>query len=183
LNPIEEAMGYQVLNTEYGMSHEEIGQRVGRSRVNITNVIRILQLPAEIQRGLVEGKLTVGHARAILMIPDEEKQLRFYNHMLEEGLTVRKAETRARRIQRQMKINDPMRKKTRGRPQLALKYDGLLEEKFGHVARVKFNELKNRFEVFFLAFSEKEAEDLINRLLGEQSAAMEYPEDQDETEV
>ncbi|MEX2054924.1 MAG: ParB/RepB/Spo0J family partition protein [Candidatus Andersenbacteria bacterium] len=167
LNPVEEAMGYQRLHDEFGLTHEEIGERVGRSRVGITNVLRVLQLPAEIQRGLAEGKISAGHARAILMIPDEEKQLRFYHHLLDEGLTVRKAETRARRIQRTMKLNDPMRKKTRGRPQLALKYDGPLEEKYGYNARVKFIEDKNRFEVIFQAFSEKEAEELVGRLLGE----------------
>lgn len=179
LNPIEEAMGYKRLNEEFGMSHEEIGTRVGKSRVAITNIMRVLQLPAEIQRGLAEGKISSGHARAILMIPDEDKQIKFYQHLLDEGLTVRKAETRARRIQRQMKLNDPLRKKTRGRPALALKYDGLLEEKFGYNARVRFDELKNRFEVVFHAFSEKEAEELVQRLLGT-TGTIEYPEDQDE---
>lgn len=182
LNPIEEAMGFKRLNEEFGMSHEEIGERVGKSRVAITNIMRVLQLPAEIQRGLAEGKISAGHARAILMIPDEEKQIRFYQHLLDEGLTVRKAETRARRIQRQMKLNDPLRKKTRGRPALALKYDGLLEEKFGYNARIKFEELKNRFEVVFHAFSEKEAEELIARLLGSQGTVS-YPEDENSDEV
>ncbi|MDP3997893.1 MAG: ParB/RepB/Spo0J family partition protein [Candidatus Andersenbacteria bacterium] len=166
LNPVEEAMGYQRLNEEYGMTHEEIGERVGRSRVGITNIIRLLQLPAEIQRGLIESKISIGHARAILMIPDEEKQIRFYNHVVDEGLTVRKAENRARRVQRTMKLNDPLRKKTRGRPQLALKYDGMLQDKFGYNARVMFKSDKNRFEVVFHAFSEDEAQELIERLLG-----------------
>ena len=174
LNPIEEAMGYQRLNEEYGMTHEEIGGRVGRSRVGITNIIRVLQLPAEIQRGLIEGKISIGHARAILMIPDEEKQIRFYHHVVDEGLTVRKAENRARRIQRTMKLNDPLRQKTRGRAPLAMKYDGALQDRFGYNARVKFDNTKNRYEVVFHAFSETEAEDLIKKLLsGEgQSAAL-----------
>lgn len=169
LNPVEEAMGYQRLHEEYGMTHEDIGQRVGRSRVGITNMLRVLQLPAEIQRGLIENKITVGHARAILMIPDEEKQLRFYNHVLDEGLTVRKAENRARNIQRAMNLNDPLRKKNRGRPQLAMKYDGKLQEKFGFNARVKFDATKNRFEVVFHAYNEEEAVQLVERLLGLQS--------------
>lgn len=165
LNPIEEAMGYQRLNEEYGMTHEVIGQRVGRSRVGITNMIRLLQLPAEIQRGLVDGKISIGHARAILMIPDEEKQTRFYQHVIDEGLTVRKAENRARVVQRNLKLNDPLRRKVRGRPPLALKFEGSLQEKFGYYARVNFEVTKNRFEIVFHAFSEAEAEDLINKLL------------------
>lgn len=167
LNPIEEAMGYLRLNEEYGMTHEEIGQRVGRSRVGITNIIRILQLPAEIQRGLIEGKIAIGHARAILMIPDEEKQLRFYQHVVDEGLTVRKTENRARRIQRNMNLTDPMRQKMRNRPSLGIKYDGLLQDKYGCNVRVKFDNTKNRFEVVFYAYSEDEASDIVKMLTGE----------------
>ncbi len=166
LNPIEEAMAYQQLNLEFGLTHEEIGQRVGRSRVGITNIVRILQLPAEIQRGLAENKISMGHARAILMIPDAEKQIRFYQHMLDESLTVRKAETRARRVQRSMKLHDPMRKKTHGRHFLALQYTPKLEQKFGHDAYIKFLEEKNRFEVTFRAYSEKEVHQLVGQLLG-----------------
>lgn len=166
LNPIEEAMAYQQLNQEFGLTHEEIGQRVGRSRVGITNIVRVLQLPAEIQRGLSENKISMGHARAILMIPDPEKQIRFYQHLLDEGLTVRKAETRARRIQRSMKVNDPMRKKTHGRHFLALQYAPKLEQKFGHDAYIKFLEEKNRFEVTFRAYSEKDVHELVAKLMG-----------------
>lgn len=177
LNPIEEALGYQQLNEEFGMSHEEIGQRVGRSRVAITNVLRVLQLPAEIQRGLIEGRISIGHAKAILMIPDEEKQLRFYHHVLEEGLTVRKTENRARNIQRQMNLNDPLRKKTRGRPQLALRYDGPLQERYGHNVRINFSHTKNRFEVIFNAYTEDEVTELVEKLLGERE--LEQNVDQD----
>jgi ParB family chromosome partitioning protein len=166
LDPIEEAMGYQRLSEEYGMTHEEIGERVGRSRVGITNIMRVLQLPAEVQRGLSESKISIGHARAILMIPDAEKQVRFYNHLLDEGITVRKAENRARRIQQLMNVKDPMRDKTRRRPALALKYEGKLLDRYGYNVRVKFNSIKNRFDIIFNAHSEAEAEEVIGRLLG-----------------
>lgn len=177
LNPIEEALGYQQLNEEFGMSHEEIGHRVGRSRVAITNVLRVLQLPAEIQRGLIEGRISIGHAKAILMIPDEEKQLRFYHHVLEEGLTVRKTENRARNIQRQMNLNDPLRNKDRGRPQVALKYDGPLQERYGSNVRISFSHTKNRFEVVFNAYTEDEVTELVEKLLGERE--LEHNVDQD----
>ncbi|MGH9857451.1 MAG: ParB/RepB/Spo0J family partition protein, partial [Acidobacteriota bacterium] len=167
LNPVEEAMAYQQLNTEYGLTHEEIGERVGKSRVGITNIMRLLQLPAEIQRGLIENKITIGHAKAILMIPDEEKQIRFYQHLLDEGLTVRKAEIRARRIQRSMKLNDPMRRKAhRGEHPVAAKYAPLLEERYGYDSYVKYNLNKNRYEILFRAYSDAEIEELISRLLG-----------------
>ncbi|MBI1833653.1 MAG: ParB/RepB/Spo0J family partition protein [Candidatus Andersenbacteria bacterium] len=168
LDPIELAYAYQKLSEEFGMSHEDIGDRVGKSRVSITNAMRVMQLPAEIQQGLSEGIISPGHARAILMIPDEGKQVRFYKHLVEEGLTVRKAETRARRIQRQLKVHDPMRSKDRKRHPLANKYGPALEERWGTDVNVKFNEDKNRFEVILKAYSMDEFEQLVGRLLGSQ---------------
>lgn len=167
LNPLEEALAYERLNKEFGMTHEEIGQVMGTSRVRITNTMRVLQLPAEIQRGLSERKITEGHAKAILMIPDPEKQIRFYHHLVEEGLTVRKAEVRARRIQRAMKVDDPMRNHNRrGRHPMSVKYRPYLEERYGFNADVKYVEQKNRYEVVFRAYNDAEIQELLDRLLG-----------------
>jgi len=166
LNPIEEALAFKQLTDEYGMSHEEIGERLGRSRVAITNTVRLLQLPAEVQRGLAEGKITSGHARTILMIPDPEKQVRFYHHLISEGLTVRRAEVRARRIQRAMNVRDPQRMKLTGRSLTAQKYTAALEDKFGFAAKLIFSETKNRFEVFFKAHNEHDVHELMTKLLG-----------------
>lgn len=166
LNPVEEALAYKRLNEEYGLTHEEIGKRVGRSRVGITNIVRVLQLPAEIQRGLAEGKISYGHAKAILMIPDEEKQVRFYHHLVDEGLTVRRAELRARRIQRTMKLADPLRNLKRGRDPIALQYGPKLEERYGYDVRIRHNTVRNRHEITFYGYSEAEVNELIARLLG-----------------
>ena len=167
LDPIEEALAYKQLNEEYGLTHEEIGQRMGKSRVAVTNIVRILQLPAEIQRGLTEGKITVGHAKAILMVPDEEKQIKFYHHLLDEGLTVRKAEVRARRIQRTMNLHDPLRQRGKfGKHPLALKYTPALEERYGFDAKIGYVDNQNKFEILFWAHNETEVEDLVGKLLG-----------------
>ncbi len=168
LNPIEEAQGYMQLNRDFGLSHEEIGQRVGKSRVGITNIVRVLQLPAEIQRGVSEGKITMGHAKAILMIPDAEKQIRFYHHLVEEGLTVRKAEVRARRIQRATNPEGISSKKIgRGNTHpLALKYSPVLENRYGYNANVKYNEDKHFFEVVFRVENDVDLGVLCGRLAG-----------------
>jgi len=180
LNPVEEALAYQQLNQEYGLTHEEIGQRVGRSRVGITNIVRILQLPAEVQRGLIDGKITIGHAKAILMIPDADKQIRFYRHLLDEGLTVRKAETRARRIQRAMQIDDANRiKRPRHTHPLALKFTRPLEERYGYDAKVKYIDDKNWFEVTFKAHNEQEIRELVGRLMG----TVKLPDDDQDSDV
>jgi len=179
LNPVEEALAYRQLNEEYGMTHEEIGERVGRSRVGVTNIIRVLQLPEEIRKGLIDDKISPGHAKAILMIPDEEKQLRFYRHLIEEGLTVRKAETRARRIQRTMRLDDPMRTKRKGRTAYEMKYSGVLEDRYGQDAKVRFDEHKNRYEIIFKCFSKEETDQLIGRLMGTEP----LPEDSQDQDV
>lgn len=179
LNPIELAKAYQTLNKDYGLSHEEIGERMGKSRVSITNDMRVLQLPAEIQRGLMDGKITPGHARAILMIPDEEKQLKFYKHIIDEGITVRKAETRARRIQRTLGVDDPMRKKTFRRHPLAQKYTARLEDRYTANVNVQFKEEKNRFDILFKAYNMTEFEELVGKLLG----TAELNDDQDDDVV
>ena len=170
LNPIEEALAYKQLNEDYGLTHEEIGQRVGKSRVGVTNIVRVLQLPAEIQRGMVEGKITMGHAKAILMIPDPEKQIRFYHHLVDEGLTVRKAELRARRIQRTMVtgVSTP-RNRFKDRHPLSLKYTPMIEERFGYLTHIKYEEDKKAFEVVLRATNDKELEELVGRLLGQRS--------------
>ncbi len=178
LDPIEEALAYKQLNEEYGLTHEEIGQRMGKSRVAITNIVRILQLPAEIQRGLTEGKITVGHGKAILMIPDEEKQIKFYHHLIDEGLTVRKAEVRARRIQRTMNLNDPHRKlRVAGKHPLAIKFVPALEERYGFDARINTLDDQDKFEVTFWTHNEAELEDLIGKLLGSRPLAHDLDKD------
>ncbi|HSX25119.1 MAG TPA: ParB/RepB/Spo0J family partition protein [Candidatus Andersenbacteria bacterium] len=170
LNPIEEALAYKQLNEDYGLTHEEIGERVGKSRVGVTNIVRVLQLPAEIQRGMVEGKITMGHAKAILMIPDPEKQIRFYHHLVDEGLTVRKAELRARRIQRTMVtgVSTP-RNRLKDRHPLSMKYTPLIEERFGYNTHIKYEEDKHAFEVVLRASNDQELEELVGRLLGTRS--------------
>jgi len=170
LNPIEEALAYKQLNEDYGLTHEEIGERVGKSRVGVTNIVRVLQLPADIQRGLIEGKITMGHAKAILMIPDPEKQIRFYHHLVDEGLTVRKAEMRARRIQRTMVtgVSTP-RNRLKDRHPLSLKYTPMIEERFGYLAHIKYEEDKKAFEVVLRATNDQELEELVGRLLGTRS--------------
>jgi ParB family chromosome partitioning protein len=118
-----------------------------------------------VQKGLIEEKITVGHARAILMIPDEEKQIRFYEHVVDEGLTVRKTEIRARNIQRSMNAINPMASRTPRRTEFAGQYEPALQSFYGYNAKVRFNAPRNRFEVRFYAHSEKECEELVNMLL------------------
>ena len=92
LNPLEEASAYQQLLEDFGITQEELAKRIGRSRPRITNTIRLLNLPAEVQRKVAAGVLSAGHARAILGASDESRMIYWANKAVNEGLSVRSVE-------------------------------------------------------------------------------------------
>ena len=96
LNPVEEARGYRRLLSEYQMTQAELADKVSKSRSAITNALRLLDLPEEVQDLLYEGKLSAGHARAVLSVPDDQKRIRLATKIVDEGLSVREAENLAR---------------------------------------------------------------------------------------
>lgn len=96
LNALEEAAAYQQLIDEFGMTHERVATRVGKSRTTVTNTLRLLQLPAGAQRALAEGTISAGHARALLATPDRALQEALVERIVAEGLTVRAVEDAVR---------------------------------------------------------------------------------------
>ena len=98
LNPIEEAGGYKVLVEDYGLTQEEVAQQVGKSRSAVANAMRLLSLPDAVRMLLEEGRLSAGHARAILSVPGGELQKRLAQKVVEEDLSVRQTEAMAKRI-------------------------------------------------------------------------------------
>ncbi|MDD7718594.1 MAG: ParB/RepB/Spo0J family partition protein [Eubacteriaceae bacterium] len=92
LNPIEEAEGLNQMIKTYGLTQEEVSKSVSKSRPYITNALRLLKLPENIQTMVTEGKLTTGHARAIIPVSDSKVQLDICNRIIQEGLSVRKTE-------------------------------------------------------------------------------------------
>jgi ParB family chromosome partitioning protein len=92
LNPIETAHAYERLSRELGLSHEEIGRRTGKDRTSITNTVRLLKLPKEVQLLVAEHRLTMGHARAILGLPDATSQIQIAEKAAAQNLSVRQVE-------------------------------------------------------------------------------------------
>ncbi len=92
LNVFEEAAAYQQLIEEFGYTHEQVATRVGKSRTAVTNILRLFQLPAGVQRLLVDGQITPGHARALLGTPDRAFQEVLAKAVIADGLTVRAVE-------------------------------------------------------------------------------------------
>jgi len=92
LNPIEEAQAYQKLIERVGLTQEALASRFGRDRSYITNYLRLLRLPDDIQRLVEEGRLSTGHARTVLGVPHHDQQRRIARHVIEKGLSVRATE-------------------------------------------------------------------------------------------
>ena len=98
LNPVEEANGYKVLMEEYGLTQEEVAHRVGKSRPAVANALRLLALPDPVHQLLEEGKLSSGHARAILAAHSGELQKKLAQKVIAEDLSVRQTEALAKRL-------------------------------------------------------------------------------------
>jgi ParB family chromosome partitioning protein len=99
LNPLEEAAAYQQLIEDFGLTHDDVAARVGRSRATVTNTMRLMQLPASIQKLLQDGKITMGHARALLGSPDRSFQELLAKRVVADDLSVRAVEDAVRQHQ------------------------------------------------------------------------------------
>ena len=92
LNPMERARAYRRLAAEFGLTQEEIGEAVGGSRASISNTMRLLDLPEEVQLAIDQGRLTEGHGRALLAVPDRRRLLQIWKHVEKRELSVRETE-------------------------------------------------------------------------------------------
>ena len=97
LSPLEEAEGYQRLIEEFGYTQKEVAESVGKERSTVANLLRLLQLPASVQRLMTEGALSMGHARAILGLSDERRMADLARRTVDQGLSVRAVEEQVRR--------------------------------------------------------------------------------------
>jgi ParB family chromosome partitioning protein len=111
LNPMEEAEAYRHLADDFGMSHEMIAKRVGKSRVAVTNTIRLMNLADVVKQALVDGTITEGHARALLMLSTQKAQTSALQTIINLSLNVRQSEELMRRLtgQKPIKAKKPFR--------------------------------------------------------------------------
>lgn len=114
INPIDAALAYKRLMEEFGLTQEQVAQRVGKSVPAISNTMRLLQLPEYIIKSLQEGAISEGHGRALLMVKDPALQRQLWSDILTEGLSVRAAELRARELR---SMNPPPRNAPESAPQ------------------------------------------------------------------
>lgn len=121
LNAIEIALTFKKLIDQYSLTQERLSERIGKKRATIANFLRLLRLPAEVQLGLRDKRVDMGHARALLSIEDPTQQLKLYNRILKEGLSVRRVEEIAKSIREGCEMPKPAKKT----PALPNEYDVL----------------------------------------------------------
>lgn len=157
LNPVEEAKGYRQLIDASGMTQEALSKAVSKSRSAITNSLRLLDLPEVVQQMIFEGKLTAGHARAILAVPYEDARIRLAEKVVAEGLSVRATENLAPLFS----ARETPKTSRPATPQSFKKAARVLRQVFNTNVRVKSSRGKNKIEIEF-----KDEEEL-SRILGE----------------
>lgn len=157
LNPVEEAKGYRQLIDSSGMTQEALSKAVSKSRSAITNSLRLLDLPEVVQQMIFEGKLTAGHARAILAVPYEDARIRLAEKVVAEGLSVRATENLAPLFS----AGETPKTSRPATPQSFKKAARVLRQVFNTNVRVKSSRGKNKIEIEF-----KDEEEL-SRILGE----------------
>lgn len=159
LNPIEEAKAYQQLHEEFGLSAKEIGSRVGKNYSTIANLMRLLNLPVEIQRALIEGEISEGQARPLLSLRDREEMLAMFKIVKRDQMKVRDIENRVREIRergikvREMFTPDPFLESL----------ENLLRNKLG--TRVEVNKgAKGKGRITIEFYSDEELNDIVNKI-------------------
>lgn len=161
LNPIEEAKGFKMLIEEYGLTQEDAARSVGRSRPAVTNAMRLLMLTPPVMEMVEKGKLSAGHARAILSVSEPSKQLAAANEIIKKNYSVRKAEQLAARIAREP------RQAPEESGEISVDYaaeiSNELSKKLGRKVKLIDGKRNGKIEIEFYGADDREA--LIEKLL------------------
>lgn len=161
LNPIEEAKGYKLLIEEYGLTQEEAARSVGRSRPAVTNAMRLLMLAPQVMEMVEKGKLSAGHARAILTVSEPSKQLAAANEIIRKNYSVRKAEQLAAKIFRESQ--QTKEESSEINVDYAAEVSNELSKKLGRKVRLIEGKRNGKIEIEFYGADDREA--LIEKLL------------------
>ena len=162
LNPIEEALGYQSLLDDYNLTQEAVSKKLGKSRSAVANSLRLLSLDDEIKKLISAGKISSGHARAVLSLPTKEKRLLLAEKIIAEDLSVRRAEALAKILQKEPVQKE---KKDSSPTQYDLEMSKICERlssKFG--TKVTMSKGKNKRKIEIEYYNDKDLERIIDLL-------------------
>lgn len=161
LDPIEEAEGYRALMERCGLTQEQAAAKVGRSRPAVANSLRLLQLSAPVREMLGGGRITIGHAKAILSLPDDRSREQAAEQIARDNLSVRDAEKLCTRSPKQQRISLPKTKEPEAR-----EVEIALQNALGVEVEVQYKAGRGKLEVSF--YSKEQLFDFANRLGGKQ---------------
>ena len=159
LNPLEEALGYQTLMNEYGLTQEEAAGRVGKSRPAVANALRLLGLCPEVQERVRKGELSAGHARAILQLKSEKKQQEAAQKIVALGLSVRQAEL----LCKNMSKEPAPQKKEAFAVDYVAECEKSLSKHLGRGVKIVNGKRKGRFELEF--YGQEDLQNLLDALM------------------
>ncbi|MFH1564729.1 MAG: ParB/RepB/Spo0J family partition protein [bacterium] len=159
LNAIEEAKGYNRLSNEFNLTHEQIAKKVGKSRSQITNIIRLLDLPERIQDALIGGEITVGHAKVIASLDNETDQMELFKSIVRKNLNVRESERSIAKI----KSNYSRFKNKNVKDPNILEKEELLRAALGTKVAISKRGGRGRVEIEY--YSDEELVGIIDRII------------------
>lgn len=161
LNSIEIAISYQRLMEECKLTQEELSDKVGKKRATVANYIRLLRLPAEVQLAIRDEKLSMGHARAIINIEDNEQQTRLMDRIISKGLSVRQVE---KEVSELLKNKTPEKKKIKATPEKFLEAGSVLSKQLDASVTVKTNN-NGKGSIVIPFTSEDEFDEVFSKLV------------------
>jgi len=156
LNPIEEAKAFQQLIEEFTLTQEDVAQSVGKDRSTISNALRLLKLPEDIQQAVFSGEISTGHARALLSIENAQKQRQYFEQTKKKGFSVRELETKIKAGEK-----SPFRQK-KAKSQELVVLENALQERLG--TKVRIQAQKKRGKIVIEYYSLKDLERILDIL-------------------
>ena len=162
LDPLEEAEAYGRLIRDYKLTHDEVAQAVGKSRVAVTNTLRLLKLPEEVLGYLADGRLTAGHARALMSVDDKKQQVALAIDLVGRRASVRDAETKARALAKSKKRQAAAAVAPAPTP-AEVSVEDRLQRALGTKVRLQHSAGNGKIEVYFSSFAE--LDELLDKLI------------------
>jgi ParB family chromosome partitioning protein len=165
LSPLEEAQAYRQLIEEFGLTQAAVAERVGRSRVSVTNTLRLLNAPPEIQSALASGQITEGHARALLALPTALDQVAVLGDVVEKALSVRQTEDLVRKLATKP---EPVRSQPRADDRAAWQHANRLQRALQTKVAIKRNAETGQGAITIHFFDDDQLSALLDRLADEE---------------
>ncbi len=157
LNPIEEARAYKLLIDRFKLKQQDVAKRVGKERTTITNSLRLLNLPEDVQNGLIDRKITQGHAKVLLSIEDHRKLMNVYNQVVENGISVRALESMLNGTKETVSAgNDSSQRAVQPKSSQIKKMEDDLISKLGTKVEIKHSNGKGRIEISYYSLDDFE---------------------------